>query len=52
MRFSAKIVEKATDPSESFVICDLAGVNQENRQILSGRCTLILSRDFSQRRSG
>jgi len=52
MRFSAKVVEKATDPSESFVICDLAGVNQENRQILSGRCTLILSRDFSQRRSG
>jgi len=52
MRFSAKIVEKATDPSESFVICDLAGVNQENRQILTGRCTLILSRVFSQRRSG
>jgi acyl dehydratase len=44
MRFSAKIVEKATDPSESFVICDLAGVNQENRQILTGRCTLILPR--------
>ena len=52
MRFSAKIVEKATDPSESFVICDLAGVNQETRQILTGRCTLILSRDFSRRRSG
>ena len=52
MRFGAKIVEKSTDPSESFVICDLAGVNQENRQILTGRCTLILSRDFSQRRSG
>ena len=52
MRFSAKVTEKATDPSDSSVICDLEGVNQENRQILTGRCTLILSRDFSQRRSG
>ena len=34
MRFSAKVTEKATDPSDSSVICDLEGVNQDNRQIL------------------
>ena len=44
MRFSAKVAEKAADPSDSSVICDLEGVNQETRQILTGRCTLILPR--------
>jgi acyl dehydratase len=43
MRFSAKIAAKSSD-SESSVVCDLAGTNQENRQILTGRCTLILPR--------
>jgi acyl dehydratase len=42
MRFNAKIAEKSSDGSDSFVICDLEGTNQENRQILTGRCTLIL----------
>ena len=44
MRFSAKIAEKSSDGSDSFVICDLEGTNHENRQILTGRCTLILPR--------
>lgn len=44
MRFSAKIAEKSSDGSDSFVICDLEGTNQQNRQILTGRCTLILPR--------
>jgi acyl dehydratase len=42
MRFSAKIAEMSSSGSDSFVICDLEGTNQENRQILTGRCTLIL----------
>ena len=44
MRFSAKIAEKSSEGSDSFVICDLEGTNQENRQILTGRCTLVLPR--------
>ena len=44
MRFSAKIAEKSSDGSDSLVICDLEGTNQQNRQILTGRCTLILPR--------
>lgn len=44
MRFSAKIAEKSSKGSDSFVICELEGTNQENRQILTGRCTLILPR--------
>jgi hypothetical protein len=34
----------SSDGSDSFVICDLEGTNQENRQILTGRCTLVLPR--------
>jgi acyl dehydratase len=44
MRFSAKIAETSSNGSDSFVICDLEGTNQENRQILTGRCTVILPR--------
>jgi acyl dehydratase len=44
MRFSATIAETSSDGSDSFVICDLEGTNQENRQILTGRCTVILPR--------
>lgn len=44
MRFAAKIASKSTAPSDSFVVCDLEGTNQETRQILTGRCTLVLPR--------
>lgn len=44
MRFSAQIAEKSKDASDSWIACDLAGTNQEDRQILTGRCTLILPR--------
>lgn len=44
MRFNAKVAAKSSEASDSFVICDLEGSNQENRQILTGRCTLILPR--------
>ena len=40
MRFSARITEKSRDPSNSWIACELAGTNQENKQILTGRCTL------------
>jgi acyl dehydratase len=48
MRFSATIVEKAAGFSDSFVVCDLEGTNQETRQILTGRCTLILPSRHSE----
>lgn len=42
MRFFARITEKSSDPSDSWVGCELEGKNQDERQILTGRCTLIL----------
>jgi acyl dehydratase len=42
MRFGARIVEKSADPSDPWLICELVGTNQEEKQILTGRCTLIL----------
>jgi len=42
MRFSARIAEKSSDPSDPWVACDLEGTNQETKQILTGRCTLRL----------
>ena len=46
MRFSGRIVEKSTDPTDPWVICELYGTNQDDQQILSGRCTLILSKQL------
>jgi hypothetical protein len=42
MRFFARITEKSSDSSDPWVSCELEGKNQENRQILTGRCTLML----------
>lgn len=42
MRFAARIVEKSSDPADPWIACDLEGTNQEEKQILTGRCTLIL----------
>jgi acyl dehydratase len=42
MRFSAQVVEKSTEPADPWVICELQGTNQNDQQILTGRCTLIL----------
>lgn len=44
MRFSAQITEKSGDPSDGWITCDLGGTNQEDKQILTARCTLILPR--------
>ena len=43
MRFSAKAIEKSINESEPWIVCELIGKNQEDRQILTGRCTLMLS---------
>ena len=42
MRFSAGIAEKSGTASDPWIVCELVGMNQESRQILTGRCTLIL----------
>ena len=42
MRFSARIAEKSGAASDPWIVCAITGTNQEDRQILTGRCTLIL----------
>jgi acyl dehydratase len=42
MRFSAQITDKSADYSDPWIACDLDGRNQEDRQIIIGRCTLVL----------
>ena len=44
MKFSGRVAETSSDPSDSWLICDLDGKNQNDKQILIGRCTLILPR--------
>ena len=42
MRFLARVIERSTDSSDPWIVCDVEGKNQEDRQILTGRCTLTL----------
>jgi 3-hydroxybutyryl-CoA dehydratase len=42
MRFGGQVVEKSSDTSDSWVACEIEGSNQDSRQILTGRCTLLL----------
>jgi acyl dehydratase len=42
MRFGGQVVEKSSDTSDSWVTCEIEGSNQNSRQILTGRCTLLL----------
>ena len=44
MRFGGRILDKSTESSDSWITCDLDGRNQTDKQILTGRCTLILPR--------
>ena len=44
MRFSGQVVERSSDSSDSWITCEVEGRNQEDRQILTGRCTVILPR--------
>jgi acyl dehydratase len=41
MRFDSRVVEKSADPSDPWIACELEGKNQDGKQILTGRCTLI-----------
>ncbi|MBI2357672.1 MAG: hypothetical protein HYV04_01935 [Deltaproteobacteria bacterium] len=42
MRFGGRVIEKSRDPSDPWMACEVEGKNQEDRQILTGRCTLVL----------
>jgi acyl dehydratase len=42
MYFTARVIEKSNSPFDPWIACDLAGTNQESKQILSGRCVLTL----------
>ena len=44
MRFGGRVIDKSPDSSDSWITCDLDGRNQLDKQILTGRCTLILPR--------
>lgn len=42
MHFSGRVIEKSADPSDPWIACEVEGKNQEGRQILTGRCTVII----------
>jgi acyl dehydratase len=44
MRFSGQVVEKSDNASDFWIACDIEGKNQEDRQIVTGRCMLVLPR--------
>jgi acyl dehydratase len=44
MRFGGRILNKSTESSDSWITCDLDGRNQTDKQILTGRCILIIPR--------
>jgi acyl dehydratase len=50
MRFGGRVLDKVTETFDSWITCDLEGKNQANRQILTGRCTLILPRRKTENR--
>jgi acyl dehydratase len=44
MRFGARVIQKSLDPSDPWVDCELEGRNQDEKEILTGRCRLMLPR--------
>src|SRR5690349_4495861 len=42
LRFRAPMPQKSAAPADTGIVCELPGTNQENRQILTGGCSLIL----------
>jgi acyl dehydratase len=44
MRFGARVTQKSLDPSDPWVDCELEGKNQDEKEILTGRCRLVLPR--------
>jgi len=48
MRFSGRVVAKSPDAAASWLEAEVEGHNQDDRQILTGRCTVILPRRGGQ----
>lgn len=48
MVFSGRVRVKSEDSSDPWIECELTGRNQENREILTGNCTMILPRKFDR----
>lgn len=44
MRFGGRVLDRWTESSDCWIACELEGKNQADKQILTGRCTLILPR--------
>ena len=42
MRYVVRVVEKSLQLTDPWINCEVEGSNQEGRQILVGRCTLLL----------
>jgi acyl dehydratase len=42
MRFTGTVVEKSPTVDEPWIVCDLDGRNQDDVQIVQGRCMLVL----------
>jgi hypothetical protein len=40
--FSAKVIEKSSDPESPWIVCEFDGRNQKGEQILRGTCTILL----------
>ena len=40
--YSGVVVEKSPDPKEPWIICEFDGRNQDDEQLLRGRCKLLL----------
>ena len=50
-RYSAVVVEKSADPEKPWIVCEFDGRNQDDEQLLRGRCTLLLPcRDWPMNR--
>jgi len=43
-RYSAVVVEKSPNPEEPWIVCEFDGRDQDDEQLLKGRCTLLLPR--------
>lgn len=42
MRYTGQVIEKSGDSNDLWISCELEGKNQEDRRILTGRCTIVL----------
>lgn len=42
LRYTGVVVERSSSPTDPWLVCDLEGKNQEDRQVVSGRCTVVL----------